>query len=123
MLQDDVKMLGVPPTWDFWAKEVGVRLPKFSNVRKLGQANMIIQAAKAGHGVAMGRSPLVIDGLLDGSLVCPLTMVAQSQLSYWFVCRHESIKTKRIKVFRNWLREEVAKLPDVTKLLVGKNPL
>ena len=121
ILQDDVNKLGVPPTWDVWAGEAGVKLPKFSNARKFGQANMIIQAAKAGHGVAMGRAPLSIDGLQDGSLACPLPIIAHSQLSYWFVCRHEMFKTKRVKIFRDWIFEEVKNQPDMATLLSGNN--
>lgn len=117
ILQDDVQQLGVPSTWTIWADDVGVALPKSDRIRKYGQANMVVQAAIKGGGVAMGRAPLVTDALVDGSLVCPLPMLAQSQLSYWFVCRPDALKQRRIKMFRDWLFDEVAAQPPMTNLL------
>lgn len=117
ILHDDVQQLGTPSTWTVWADQVGVALPKSDRIRKYGQANMVVQAAIKGVGVAMGRAPLVTDALVDGSLVCPLPMLAKSQLSYWFVCRPEALKQRRIKMFRDWLFDEVAAQPPMTNLL------
>lgn len=117
VLQDDVQQLGIPSTWTIWADQVGVKLPKLASVRKYGQANMVVQAAIKGVGVAMGRAPLVTDALADGSLVCPLPMLAQSQLAYWFVCRPEAMKQKRVKVFRDWLFDAVSKQPRMSDLM------
>ncbi|WP_371169304.1 LysR substrate-binding domain-containing protein [Aliiroseovarius sp. 2305UL8-7] len=93
--------------WDFWAQEVGVTLPRFSQTRELGQANLVIQAAMDGGGIAMGRSPLIKDALDSGRLVQPFDKVAQSQLSYWLVCRREALKRDRMVKFLDWIRAEV----------------
>ena len=96
-------------SWSFWAKEVGATLPYFPRARKFGQANMVIQAAQSGSGVAMGRGPLVADAIKDGSLVNPFPQFAQSQFSYWFVCRHEAMTSPSVQGFRAWLHEEARK--------------
>ncbi|MDN5788444.1 LysR substrate-binding domain-containing protein, partial [Pseudorhodobacter sp.] len=43
---------GTPPTWDYWARELGITLPRPARVRRFGQSNMVIQAAISGFGVA-----------------------------------------------------------------------
>ena len=96
-------------SWTFWANEVGVTLPFFPRARKFGQANMVIQAAQSGSGVAMGRGPLVADAIKEGSLVYPFPQFAQSQFSYWFVCTHDAMKSAEVEAFRLWLHEEAAK--------------
>lgn len=92
--------------WEFWAKEVNVTLPHFPQTRVYGQANLVVQAAKNGSGIAMGRSPLVEDSVQCGKLVYPFTDFASSQFSYWFVCRHSVLKSKSVQEFRSWLHGE-----------------
>ena len=113
ILLDDILNIGNPPTWEFWAKETSTKLPSLPRRRKLGQANMVVQAAIKGQGVAMGRSPLVCDAIADGTLVQPFQQVARSQFSYWFVCTHDALKSKPIRAFRDWLFEEVARQPQI----------
>ena len=93
--------------WDFWAREVGETLPKFPRSRTLGQANLVIQAAIDGLGVAMGRSPLVGDAIAAGQLVQPFEKSAHAQYSYWLVWRHEASKRERTVKFLDWIRSEV----------------
>lgn len=69
---------------------------------------MVVQAAIQGLGVALGREPLVMDALANGSLVRPLGGVALSQYSYWFVCPKTAINADRIQRFREWLFEEAS---------------
>ena len=108
LLQDElVDIGGTLPTWDFWAEKTGHDPPKPLRTRRFGQANMVVQAAVEGLGIALGREPLVIDALRDGRLVRPLPDIAESQFSYWFVCSKRSIKSKRIKHFRDWIFAEV----------------
>jgi LysR family glycine cleavage system transcriptional activator len=108
ILQDNLDAPDAVSNWEFWAKEGGITLPRFQRTRSYGQANLVVQAAAQGLGVAMGRSPIVKDAVKDGSLVYPFQQSAKSQFSYWFVCRHEALKSKSVQAFREWLHEEVA---------------
>jgi LysR family glycine cleavage system transcriptional activator len=104
LLMDELADVGgTPPTWAFWAEETGQALPKPARVRQFGQTNMVVQAAVQGLGVALGREPLVMDALANGSLVQPLQGVALSQYSYWLVCPKATIKSERLRRFRDWL--------------------
>lgn len=104
------------PTWDYWAREAGVSLPKPRRTRRLGQSNMVIQAAIEGLGVALGREPLVIDALSAGRLVRPLPEVVPSPLSYWLVCRPGLLESPKVQEFLNWIKSEVESQPDFTEI-------
>ncbi len=98
------------PNWDFWAREIGQPLPAFRRKRSFAQANMVIQAAIEGLGVAMGRSTLVADALKNGTLVHPFDAQVVSQQAYWFVCSHDALKSKAVQAFRGWLHAEAAQI-------------
>lgn len=112
LLVDDIAdTTGTAPTWDYWARESGVPLPRGLRQRRFGQSNMVIQAAERGMGVALGRSPLVLDALHRGTLVRPFAETVApvvSGFSYWLVCPVTALEVPRIKVFRDWLRNEAA---------------
>ena len=115
ILRDDVQRVGTPPTWEYWADETGVKLPNLRHNRKFGQANMVVQAAIEGLGVAMGRSPLVSDHVSKGALVCPFDEFALSKYSYWLVCEQNALQKKSVKAFRKWLFAEAKALPSMMK--------
>ncbi|WP_257263240.1 LysR family transcriptional regulator [Endozoicomonas sp. ONNA2] len=54
--------------WAYWAKSRGVDLTK-SHVQKYRQSNITLQLAELGHGVAMGRTSLVMDAIKKGQLI------------------------------------------------------
>ncbi len=108
VLQDNLETPTSQSNWEFWAKENNLKLPHFQRARKYGQANLVIQAAINGLGVAMGRSPLVVDAIRDGTLVYPFGEVAQSQFSYWLVCQHAALQSNSVQAFRSWIQEEAA---------------
>lgn len=110
ILQDTPETSETPSNWEFWAKEENITLPHFKRTKKYGQANLVIQAAIHGSGVAMGRGALVDDAIKNGALVYPFQEFAESQFSYWFVCRHEAMKSKSVQAFRSWIHENVAKV-------------
>lgn len=110
LLYDDIADIGgSPPTWEFWAQQSGIVLPKPVRVRRFGQSNMVVQAAIRGLGVALGREPLVIDALTDGRLVRPFEGTVESQFAYWIVCPHDALKSPRVRALRDWLHAEVAR--------------
>lgn len=109
LLMDELADVGgSPPTWSFWAEQTGQTLPKPARVRRFGQTNMVVQAAIQGLGVALGREPLVMDALANGSLIKPFEGVALSQYSYWFVCPKAAMKSDRIRRFRDWVFQEAS---------------
>ncbi len=106
---------GNPPTWHFWADKTDVTLPRMNRTRRFGQANMAVQAAIKGGGVALGREPLVIDALQEGQLVLPFPTLVTSDYSYWLVCSRQTAQMEHMRIFMDWLAEEVDRQPDMVE--------
>lgn len=114
LLDELVDIGGNPPTWGYWAEETGVTLPRPERTRRFGQANMVVQAAVEGLGVALGREPLVVDAMRRGALVRPFPQVAVSQFSYWLVCPKRALRSNRMRQFREWILAEATRQSDLT---------
>lgn len=99
------------PTWEYWARETGHSLPTPARIRSFGQSNMVVQSAIQGDGVAMGRSPLVMDALRDGRLIQPFPHTVASPLNYWLVYPEDQRRAHKIALFLNWITTE-AKMQD-----------
>jgi LysR family glycine cleavage system transcriptional activator len=72
---------------------------------------MAVQAAVAGHGVALGSALLVADDLAAGRLVRPFPHALHEEHTYFLVCLPEAAESPRVRMFRDWLREELADTP------------
>jgi DNA-binding transcriptional LysR family regulator len=71
--------------------------------------DQIIPAAIAGHGVALGRSPLVREAIASGELVAPFKRSADPARAYFAVVAKNAGKRKEVADFVAWLKEEAAK--------------
>lgn len=112
LLVDEVVMIqGKGPSWQSWFSAAGMRSGIGARTRRFGQANMVVQAAIEGLGVALGREPLVIDELIAGRLVRPFDIVAQSFFSYYLVCPKDRLEDRRVQAFRHWLLAEAKRMP------------
>lgn len=96
------------PDWQMWLASAGVddevdwtRGPRF------GQQSMAIEAAAAGHGVALGTALVVADDLASGRLVRPFSHSVYEAFTYFLVCRPEVAETPRVRAFRSWLVDEL----------------
>jgi LysR family glycine cleavage system transcriptional activator len=94
------------PTWEYWARETGQSLPTPARIRSFAQSNMVVQSAIQGDGIAMGRSPMVMDALRDGRLVQPFSQTAQSPLNYWLVYPDDQRRARKIMLFLDWILTE-----------------
>ena len=94
--------------WRMWLMAAGAtgidatRGPGFSN------SNLVVQAAIAGEGVALGRSVLVADDLAVGRLVRPFDMSLPGEFAYYVVCPEANAKRPKVEAFREWLLDEAA---------------
>ncbi|GHC31496.1 transcriptional regulator GcvA [Aidingimonas halophila] len=70
-------------------------------------AGLMIQAALAGQGVALGQRVLVADDLATKHLVKPLDVSLPSTYGYWLVMQPGSASLPKIRAFRDWLDEAV----------------
>ena len=73
--------------------------------------DQIIPAAIAGHGVALGRSPLVEKAMAAGELVAPFKRTADPERAYYAVVSKNSKDRPEVADFISWLRLESKKEP------------
>jgi LysR family transcriptional regulator, glycine cleavage system transcriptional activator len=66
----------------------------------------IIPAALAGHGVALGRSPLVRDLMSSGELVAPFKSSADPARAYFAVVSRSAAGRPEVADFLEWLKAE-----------------
>ena len=74
--------------------------------------NGLITAAIAGHGVAMGRTPLVSDDLAAGRLVKLFDISLPSSWVHYLVYPANHARKPMIVAFRDWLLEEARMHPE-----------
>ncbi|MGF1730999.1 DNA-binding transcriptional regulator DsdC [Photobacterium kasasachensis] len=91
--------------WQYWAQRHGVVLPEAGCT--FDRADLALQAAERGIGVAMGRKSFIAEQFDDERLVAPFAMSVSSPLSYYIVCRKELAQSPRIVAFADWLRSLV----------------
>lgn len=94
--------------WRSWLDQLGRKeLPAHAGQR-FSSADLSINAAVLGLGVALARVSLVADLLRNGTLVCPLPLATPTAFSYYLIGLPETAKLAKIVLFRRWLRAEAA---------------
>jgi LysR family glycine cleavage system transcriptional activator len=114
LLHDELaqKAAGLP-TWSAWfeAADVGTVVP----VRGLQfeSHHLALEAAKAGQGVALGLTPLVLDDLRAGRLIRLFEVEVPSAFAFWLVHRTDRARERKIAVFREWVLEQAGAVETV----------
>ncbi len=95
--------------WRVWLEVAGLQdLRSAGNLRFSGY-DQVIPAALAGHGIAMGRTPLVTEALASGDLVAPFKSVAQTERAYFAVIARTASTRPEVVDFIAWLKTEAEK--------------
>ena len=94
--------------WRLWLKAAGVTDIEPERGPGFDDSALLIQAAMAGMGVALGRSALVKADLEAGLLVAPFALKLDADLDYYVVSRPGTENLPKIKLFRDWLIESAA---------------
>lgn len=102
LLHDDVLV-----DWRTWLLAAGVHHINVDRGTILDDSAMVIQAALAGHGVALARSVLVEDELKAGHLLRPFELSLPAEYAYYLVCPEPAAGRPKIVAFRDWLFSEV----------------
>jgi len=97
--------------WKTW-----LEIERLADLRPAGSLtfsgyDQIIPAAIAGHGIALGRSPLVREAIASGELVAPFKRSADPARAYYAVVSKNSAGRPEVADFIAWLKEESRKEP------------
>lgn len=102
-----------PVGWEAWLRTVGA--PTDIDVSRgplYDTTSLVVDAAVAGDGVALGRSALVEDALASGRLVRPLDITLPGTFAYYFVCNPDALERQAVRQFHDWLVDEIASVAD-----------
>jgi LysR family glycine cleavage system transcriptional activator len=92
--------------WRMWLMAAGADIVDWRRGPGYFHSNLVVQAAIAGEGVALGRSVLVADGLAEGRLVRPFDVSLPVEFAYYVVCPEAFAERPKVKAFRQWLLGE-----------------
>jgi DNA-binding transcriptional LysR family regulator len=92
--------------WKTW-----LEVERLSDLRPAGTLvfsgyEQIIPAALEGHGVALGRSPLVRDLIESGRLVAPFSSTADPARAYFAIVSQSAAARPEVADFVAWLKSE-----------------
>ena len=100
--------------WMHW--KTWLEIERLTDLRPAGSLvfsgyDQIIPSAIAGHGVALGRSPLVREALASGELVAPFKRSADPARAYYAIVSKNAGGRPEVADFVAWLKEEARKEP------------
>ena len=98
-----------PDGWRRWLRACGVSGVDVGRGHTFTDANLTLQAAVDGHGVAMGRRVLVARDLASGRLVRPFAQSVPCEQAYYLVTSEHAAEPPKVRLFRAWLLDEIAK--------------
>jgi LysR family glycine cleavage system transcriptional activator len=103
--------IGMTATWERWFALVTM---PYSNTRGPGYSHgsMSIEAAIRGEGVALGRSVLVAEDLVQGRLIAPFPKAKLDvEWGYDLVYRTGNGDHPKVRAFREWIVGEIKATP------------
>ena len=95
--------------WKTWLEVERIAHLRPASTLSFSGYEQIIPAAVAGHGVALGRSPLVKDLLASGELVAPFKSQADPARAYFAILSANAAGRPEVRDFVEWLKSEAAK--------------
>lgn len=93
--------------WETWFQAVGSDITPDIDGLRFNRADITIQAAINGQGIALGRAMLLEQDLLEHGLLIQVGRAVPTKASYYFVTPPEKANWPKVVTFRNWLKEEI----------------
>jgi LysR family glycine cleavage system transcriptional activator len=93
-----------PNEWEEWARARGLAPPALDGAIELEGMEQALQVAESGHGLAIGRRPMVDDRLSRGSLIAPFGAGDPTGAAY-YLCRPADMPATAVaRRLERWLR-------------------
>lgn len=89
--------------WRAWMAQAEASSVPFLRETVMADANMAIQAAIDGQGVALGVFPLVQGDIDAGRLMCPLNQPLRTADSYYLLTRPEDQHRREVQAMATWM--------------------
>jgi LysR family glycine cleavage system transcriptional activator len=98
--------------WHQWLAQAGVTGLELKGGFSFNYSNLLVQAAVDGLGIALGNTLLAGDDLKAGRLVKPFDITISLDTAYYIVYGRDALKRPKIRVFRDWLVDQIAPFRD-----------
>ena len=98
LLHDEHRM-----DWAIWFNAVGLPGADTNKGPVFVDSNGVLEAALAGKGIALIRSALVREELINGSLINPLRVAIESPTAYYLVYDESALLQRISRRFRDWI--------------------
>ena len=92
--------------WSTWLRELGLSPPGARRGQRFNTYTILIQAAVAGQGIALGWRHMVDELLAAGSLIRPIEASLHPDSAYYLVLPEAMPVGRETAAFRDWLLEE-----------------
>lgn len=97
-------------SWDGWAEAAGVAPPAARSELRFSNHDQIIQATLAAQGVALARTPLVVELLADGRLVPLFGGAVRTEHRYYVITSRAGRDRPEIRDFVAWVVDEARRV-------------
>ncbi len=104
--------------WRTWLLRQGVNGQPVRRGLRFNAYPMVLQAAEAGRGVALGWSYVTDPLLAEGRLVCPVDRVLETRDGYYLCTSGEVAPSPEITAFSEWIGREAAG-PEEFRMTLG----
>jgi DNA-binding transcriptional LysR family regulator len=107
LLHDDsLRRAGRPPGWSEWCRVAKLRGIDTDRGVHFDDGHLVLQAAAAGRGVALGRLAYALDDLDARRLRMPFGPVLKTQASYYLLVPEGPAQEPAIATLRAWFEKE-----------------
>jgi len=114
-----IHLMGVSEDWQDWASAFGEGQIDLDKGLKVDTVDMAIEGAVRGLGIAIGRLPFMAEELSSGALVRFREQQLTARDGYWLVAPPEAMNRSDVRLFRNWLLEELELMGATTIIMEG----
>lgn len=97
--------------WEPWLQVMGLDEVRMAHTIRFTHYSDAVTAAVAGHGIVIGRLPLLADLVEQGKLVAPFRASAASQRGYFLTVAPQAARNPDAQAFMAWLEAEAAAAP------------
>lgn len=94
--------------WETWFQAVNSDITPHIDGLRFNRADITIQAAIDGHGIALGRAMLLQQDLITNGLLVQVGKAVPTEASYYFVTPPDRADWPKLVTFRDWLKEEMS---------------
>ena len=97
--------------WRVWLMSQGVTGQPVRRGVRMNSYPMILQAAEANRGVALGWSYITDAMLADGRLVCPVEKSLETRAGYYIGSLEQAVDIPAVASFLQWVMGEAVEMP------------